>query len=228
MLKISTDAAGKPRYYSDAAFTAELPNGVVFKNTVQPAKITVNKDNQADEPLPGTVFAVVKVKDSTPLSEEQINDLIKNHSANYMKGEIKADGSRVFENLPIYQNGDLVYDNSKPVGSSDQWFDGANYLNGDPVSQTYMVFEYSPVNGYNRSYTTKFVTFPHEDALEITFDYTNVAVVDPMSGGSGMQIFLSVGFGIFGTALLMAAAYCVSVRKRRARYKAAHGRRFKK
>ena len=227
-LKISTDAAGKPRYYSDAAFTAELPNGVVFKNTVQPAKITVNKDNQADEPLPGTVFAVVKVKDSTPLSEEQINDLIKNHSANYMKGEIKADGSRVFENLPIYQNGDLVYDNSKPVGSSDQWFDGANYLNGDPVSQTYMVFEYSPVNGYNRSYTTKFVTFPHEDALEITFDYTNVAVVDPMSGGSGMQIFLSVGFGIFGTALLMAAAYCVSVRKRRARYKAAHGRRFKK
>lgn len=227
-LKISTDAAGKPRYYSDAAFTAELPNGVVFKNTVQPAKITVNKDNQADEPLPGTVFAVVKVKDSTPLSEEQINDLIKNHSANYMKGEIQADGSRVFQNLPIYQNGDLVYDNSKPVGSSDQWFDGANYLNGDPVSQTYMVFEYSPVNGYNRSYTTKFVTFPHEDALEITFDYTNVAVVDPMSGGSGMQIFLSVGFGIFGTALLMAAAYCVSVRKRRARYKAAHGRRFKK
>lgn len=217
--------SGDPVYYSDAACTTQA--SAVFNNTTEHAKITVNKEDPAGDPIKDTVFAVVKVKDETPLSKEQINYLIQNDSAYYTTGNTKADGTVEFADLPVFQNGDWVFDNTAAVGSPNRWLEGDNYYNGVVTNQTYLVFEYSPTNGYNTNNTTKFVTFPYESNYSVTFDYTNVAVIDPASGGSGMQLFLIIGFGVFGTGLLMAAAYVLYDRRVRAARRARHGKRFK-
>lgn len=214
------------KFYTNSNFTTETTD-VTFKNTVQKAKITIMKDNEQDQPLQGTVFAVVKVKDETPITPEQIDYLIQNDSAYFLTDTTLADGSIEFNDLPIYQNGDWVFDNSKPVGDSERWFESANYLQGTFTPQTYFVFEFSPTNGYNTNKTTKFVTFPYESNYSVTFDYTNVAVIDPASGGPGVRTFLFIGFGIFGSALLMAAGYVVYDRRARAKRKSRHGRRYK-
>ena len=214
------------KFYTNSNFTTETTD-VTFKNTVQKAKITIMKDNEQNQPLQGTVFAVVKVKDETPITPEQIDYLIQNDSAYFLTGTTLEDGSLEFNDLPIYQNGDWVFDNSKPVGDSERWFESANYLQGTFTPQTYFVFEFSPTNGYNTNNTTKFVTFPYESNYSVTFDYTNVAVIDPASGGPGVRTFLFIGFGIFGSALLMAAGYVVYDRRARAKRKSRHGRRYK-
>ena len=217
--------SGDPVYYSDAACTTQA--SAVFNNTTEHAKITVNKQDPAGDPIKDTVFAVVKVKDETPLSKEQINYLIQNDSAYFTTGNTKADGTVEFADLPVFQNGDWVFDNTAAVGAPNRWLEGDNYYNGVVTNQTYLVFEFSPTNGYNTNNTTKFVTFPYESNYSVTFDYTNVAVIDPASGGTGMQLFLIIGFGVFGTGLLMAAAYVLYDRRVRAARRARHGKRFK-
>lgn len=235
-LQISTTAQGKPRFYSDSAFTDEML-GIAFENNVQPAKIVVTKIDQAGNRVEDTKFAVVKVSEEiTPetLPENYIdiiNGLIDNNvglnvgiTATQTEGEAAGKAAIIFDNLPIYQNGDNVFD-----FADNEWSSNVdNYKNGTATPQTYMVFEYSPANGFNTNRTLKFVTFPYEGNYSITFDYTDAAVMMPVSAGSGTTFFLVLGFGIFGTSMLMAAAYCVLVRtgKRKTR-KAAHGRRYK-
>ena len=211
--------SGDPQYYSDEACTAQITS-VEFKNTTEHASISINKSDDTGNPLGGNVFAVVKVKDSTPLSKDQINNLIKNDSAKYVKGTTLNDGTLYFGDLPIYQNGDQVYDNG-----TSQWVSGTDYMNGTHTPQTYMVFEYSPKNGYNTNNTVKFVTFPYEDQYNVTFDYVNLAVINPASGFGGTARFFIVGLGILGTAALLAMAY-VFFKKRRvkATYAPRHGR----
>ncbi|MBQ6412544.1 MAG: fibro-slime domain-containing protein [Ruminococcus sp.] len=213
------EISGTPKYYSDEACTAKITS-VEFKNTTEHASISINKSDDTGNPLGGNVFAVVKVKDSTPLSKDQINNLIKNDSAKYVKGTTLNDGSLYFGDLPIYQNGDQVYDNG-----TSQWVSGTDYMDGNHTPQTYMVFEYSPKNGYNTNNTVKFVTFPYEDQYNVTFDYVNLAVLNPASGFGGTARFFIVGLGILGTAALLAMAY-VFFKKRRvkATYAPRHGR----
>ena len=88
-----------------------------------------------------------------------------------------------------------------------------------------MVFEYSPSNGYNTNKTVKFVTFPYQNKYDVTFDYTNVAVLMPVSSGSGMSLFLTLGFGILGTGLMMAMAYVLYQKRYRADRSFRHGRK---
>ena len=214
-LKIS----GNPKYYSDEACTAEITS-VEFKNTTEHASISINKSDDTGNPLGGNVFAVVKVKNSTPLSKDQINNLIKNDSAKYVQGTTQNDGTLYFGGLPIYQNGDQVYDNE-----TSQWISGTDYMDGTHTPQTYMVFEYSPKNGYNTNNTVKFVTFPYEDQYNVTFDYVNLAVINPASGFGGTMRFIFIGLSVLGTAALLAMAY-VFYKKRRvkATYAPRHGR----
>ena len=97
--------SGDPKYYSNEACTNEL-NSAVFNNTTEHAQITVNKADPVGSPIKDTVFAVVKVMDETPLSPEQINFLIQNDSEYFLTDTTQADGSVVFGNLPVFQNGD--------------------------------------------------------------------------------------------------------------------------
>ena len=182
----------------------------------------MKKKANNEDPLNDTVFAVVKVKDETPLSKAQINDLINNYSTSYSRGATQTDGTVLFDDLPIYQNGDNVYDHE-----SSQWVGGSNYFEGVVAPQTYMVFEYSPKNGYNTNNTVKYVTFPYESKYNVTFDYVNVAVVTPQSGFGGTLRFILIGFGILGTAALLAMAYVIYDKRCRAarRYMPRHGRK---
>ncbi|MEE3492594.1 MAG: hypothetical protein VZQ45_06315 [Ruminococcus sp.] len=210
--------SGTPQYYSDEACTT--PVTAVFRNTTEHAKITIKKTTDKGS-AEGNVFAVVKVKDSTPLSKDQINALIENDSAKYVQGTTLSDGSLEFDNLPIYQNGDQVYDNA-----TSQWVNGTNYMSGIHTPQTYMVFEYSAKNGYNTNNTVKFVTFPYEGQYSVTFDYVNLAVINPASGFGGTMRFFVIGLSVLGTAALLAMAY-VFFKKRRvkASYAPRHGRK---
>lgn len=214
------EISGDPKYYSDEACTAQITS-VEFKNTTEHASISINKSDDTGNPLGGNVFAVVKVKDSTPLSKDQINNLIKNDSAKYVQGTTLNDGTLYFGDLPIYQNGDQVYDNG-----TSQWVNGTDYMDGTHTPQTYMVFEYSPKNGYNTNNTVKFVTFPYEDQYNVTFDYVNLAVINPASGFGGTMRFIVIGLSVLGTAALLAMAY-VFFKKRRvkATYAPRHGRK---
>lgn len=210
--------SGTPQYYSDEACTT--PVTAVFRNTTEHAKITIKKTTDKGS-AEGNVFAVVKVKDSTPLSKDQINALIENDSAKYVQGTTLSDGSLEFNNLPIYQNGDQVYDNA-----TSQWVNGTNYMSGIHTPQTYMVFEYSAKNGYNTNNTVKFVTFPYEGQYSVTFDYVNLAVINPASGFGGTMRFIVIGLSVLGTAALLAMAY-VFFKKRRVKayYAPQHGRK---
>ena len=212
--------SGTPLYYSDENCTQTT--AAEFKNTTEHASITVKKKANNEDPLNDTVFAVVKVKDETPLSKAQINDLINNYSTSYSRGATQTDGTVLFDDLPIYQNGDNVYDHE-----SSQWVGGSNYFEGVVAPQTYMVFEYSPKNGYNTNNTVKYVTFPYESKYNVTFDYVNVAVVTPQSGFGGTLRFILIGFGILGTAALLAMAYVIYDKRCRAarRYMPRHGRK---
>ena len=84
---------------------------------------------------------------------------------------------------------------------------------------------YSPKNGYNTNNTVKFVTFPYEDQYNVTFDYVNLAVINPASGFGGTMRFFVIGLSVLGTAALLAMAY-VFYKKRRvkATYAPRHGR----
>ena len=212
--------SGDPQYYSDENCTQTT--AAEFKNTTEHASITVKKKANTEDPLNDTVFAVVKVKDETPLSKAQINDLINNYSTSYSRGATQTDGTVLFDDLPIYQNGDNVYDHE-----SSQWVGGSNYFEGVVAPQTYMVLEYSPKNGYNTNNTVKYVTFPYESKYNVTFDYVNVAVVTPQSGFGGTLRFILIGFGILGTAALLAMAYVIYDKRCRAarRYMPRHGRK---
>ncbi len=213
------------KFYTNSNFTTETTD-VTFKNTVQYGEIVVNKDDQAGDPVYDTEFAVIKVaaEDKLP-TEAQLNALLAMDENDLIIKPTTAKSGKAqayFENLPIYQNGDPIYN-----VESGTWVNSANYLQGTFTPQTYLVFEYSPTDGYNTNKTTKLVTFPYESQYAVTFDYTNVAVIDPASGGPGVRTFLFIGFGIFGSALLMAAGYIVYDRRARAKRKSRHGRRYK-
>ena len=205
-------------YYSDEACHDEITP--TFTNTTQHAAITIQKTNDNGGSPAGNVFAVVKVKNNHQLSKDQINNLIKNDSSKYVRGYTLDDGSLYFGDLPIYQNGDQVYDND-----TKQWVSGTDYMSGTHTPQTYMVFEYSAKNGYNTNNTVKFVTFPYQGQYSVTFDYVNLAVLNPASGFGGTARFFVVGLGVLGTAALLAMAY-VFFKKRRvkATYAPRHGR----
>ena len=205
-------------YYSDEACHDEITP--TFTNTTQHAAITIQKTNDNGGSPAGNVFAVVKVKNNHQLSKDQINNLIKNDSSKYVRGYTLDDGSLYFGDLPIYQNGDQVYDND-----TSQWVNGTSYIDGTHTPQTYMVFEYSAKNGYNTNNTVKFVTFPYEGQYSVTFDYVNLAVINPASGFGGTMRFFVVGLGVLGTAALLSMAY-VFFKKRRvkATYAPRHGR----
>lgn len=205
-------------YYSDEACHDEITP--TFTNTTQHAAITIQKTNDNGGSPAGNVFAVVKVKNNHQLSKDQINNLIKNDSSKYVRGYTLGDGSLYFGDLPIYQNGDQVYDND-----TSQWVNGTSYIDGTHTPQTYMVFEYSAKNGYNTNNTVKFVTFPYEGQYSVTFDYVNLAVINPASGFGGTMRFFVVGLGVLGTAALLSMAY-VFFKKRRvkATYAPRHGR----
>ena len=132
-----------------------------------------------------------------------------------------SDGSLYFGDLPIYQNGDQVYDNA-----TSQWVNGDDYMSGIHTPQTYMVFEYSAKNGYNTNNTVKFVTFPYEGQYSVTFDYVNLSVINPASGFGGTMRFFVIGLSVLGTAALLAMAY-VFFKKRRVKayYAPRHGRK---
>lgn len=201
-------------FFSDANFTDSIWPAPSFSNTTRHASIQINKNDQAGNPLEDTQFAVIKVKSEKNLTVDQINALITANQ-NLLKGSTtkpagQDTASVLFENLPVYQNGDKIYNQE-----NGRWEDGQNYMNGISVPQTYLVFEYSAKNGYNTDKTTRFVTFPHEGKYKITFDYTNVAVVMPQSSGGGMHIFFVVGLGIMGTGALIAAAYYANGKLRR-------------
>lgn len=213
------------KFYTNSNFTTETTD-VTFKNTVQYGEIVVNKDDQAGDPVYNTEFAVIKVaaEDKLP-TEAQLNALLAMEEPDLIILPTTAKSGKAqayFENLPIYQNGDDVYD-----VETGTWNIGDNYLDGTFTPQTYLVFEYSPTDGYNTNKTTKLVTFPYESQYAVTFDYTNVAVIDPASGGPGVRTILFIGFGVFGSALLMAAGYVVYDRRARAKRKSRHGRRYK-
>ena len=63
--------------------------------------------------------------------------------------------------------------------------------------------------------------------IKIVWADGSESVIDPASGGPGVRTFLFIGFGIFGSALLMAAGYVVYDRRARAKRKSRHGRRYK-
>lgn len=205
-------------YYSDEACHDEITP--TFTNTTQHAAITIQKSDDKGDPLGGNVFAVVKVKNNHQLSKDQINNLIKNDSSKYVRGYTLDNGTLYFGDLPIYQNGDQVYDND-----TSQWVNGTSYIDGTHTPQTYMVFEYSAKNGYNTNNTVKFVTFPYEGQYSVTFDYVNLAVLNPASGFGGTMRFFVIGLSVLGTAALLAMAY-VFFKKRRvkATYAPRHGR----
>ncbi len=200
------------KFYKNAEFGATTT--AAFYNNIPPAKITINKFVKTGEdtqnPLPDVQFALIKVKSETALSETQINEIISSQTTNMHKGTTNNSGTILFDKLPLYQNGDKIYDQA-----TSRWVDGANYINGTSVRQTYLVFEYSAANGYNTTYTTKYVTFPYEGQNEITFDYENVAVVTPHTSGSGMKLFTVVGLGVLGTGALASAAYFMLRRRKR-------------
>ena len=213
------------KFYTNSNFTTETAD-VTFKNTVKYGEIIVNKDDQAGDPVYNTEFAVIKVaaEDKLP-TEDQLNALLAMEEPDLIIKPTAANSNKAqayFENLPIYQNGDDVYD-----VETGTWNIGDNYLDGTFTPQTYLVFEYSPTDGYNTNKTTKLVTFPYESQYAVTFDYTNVAVIDPASGGPGVRTILFIGFGVFGSALLMAAGYVVYDRRARAKRKSRYGRRYK-
>lgn len=230
-LKIDRSGEGAPAFYDDAYMPLDE---VIFDNSVYPGIINIIKSDRSGNPVPGVEFGVVKVKNSDQPANywERINALLasdkvikgktQNGDLYLSNGDTLTGVSYVaFDNLPIYQNGDQVYNMA-----TGQWENGSNYATGNMVTQTYMVFEYSPKNGFNTNKMVKFVTFPYESSYEVTFDYVNAEVISPKSG-SFTQVFVPVGAGVLGGSLLLAGAYVLYNKKSRAKRKVRHGRRFK-
>ncbi len=225
-------------YYVDEACNDYAGDATdVFFDNYSPAKIIINKADGNGNPVNETNFAVVKVdRDYTNnLPEdyvERLNEIIDDYdgtSTDTMLGETTTNGKLEFANLPIWQNGDLMFS----FDFSDNWVYGSTFgVDGGYDNQTYMVFEYSPKNGYNSNQTVHFVTFPYgQDGLhEVTYDYVNAPVMMPDSSGSGMRTFLTLGIGILGSAAMMAMAYVLYNKRcqvRRRVGKPARGRHFK-
>lgn len=233
-------------YYTNDSFSGDSVTSVTFRNTTEKALITVNKSDQSNSTTntDGTKFALVKVK-SANLSEDQIENIIKNDSDKITVQTI-TNGSAVFSDLPIYRNGDSIYD---PASSS--WVVSENYLNGTSTTQIYCIFEYSPAGGYSVNNTVNYVTFPlnteyvstapdgyteNDDGYYVNddgnykysteFSYVDGLIVSPNASGSGMNMFLIIGLGILGTGVPAVVGYMLYDRnqrkKRRARYNARH------
>ncbi|MGN0502124.1 MAG: Spy0128 family protein, partial [Ruminococcus sp.] len=242
-LEINSDTVA---YYTNDSFSGNSVKSVTFSNTTEKASITVNKTDQSNSTTntDGTKFALVKVK-SANLTEDQINDIVKNDSDKITVQTI-TNGSTVFRNLPIYRNGEQIYD-----PSSSSWVASDNYINGTSTTQIYCIFEYSPAGGYSVNNTVNYITFPvnseyvtttpggyteNDDGYYIDdegnykysteFSYVDGLLLMPDASGSGMNMFLIIGLGILGTGVPAVAGYMLYDRnqrkKRRARYIARH------
>lgn len=229
-------------YYKNNDFTGTPATSVTFSNTTAKASITVNKTDQSNSTTntDGTQFALVKVK-SANLTESQIKNIAANDSDKITVQTI-TNGSAVFSDLPIYQNGGKIFDSA-----SNSWVNSDNYINGTSTTQIYCIFEYSPADGYSINNTVNYVTFPLNSEYVSTapdgytangngyyvnkygnykysteFSYVDGLLMMPNASGGGMNMFLFVGLAILGTGAFAVTGYMLYDRNRRRKRRARH------
>lgn len=216
---INADANSKDGY-----FTNDVTSAPIFENTINKAKLTVNKGSQAGNNISGTTFALIKVSEENVFDSSDLSSVIAdigNDKSRATLGVTDNNGNVVFDKLLVYQNGSGYYtkENGSVVykNSSDN-----NYVDGKYEKQVYCLFEYQPAAGYNPTGVIQYYTFPINDngtyKFDVTASYVNGAVVMPNASGSGMNIFFVIGFIILGfgtTVVLSYIAYDNVQRKKR-------------
>lgn len=193
-------------------------NTAKFENTTTKGKITVNKQNQSGDKLDQTVFGLVKVSSKDILADSDITAII-NADQHIIKATTDTSGVASFENLVIFKDGQGEFVKN---GNAAAWSTTSDdYISGSDSKQTYCLFEYSPKTGYNPSYVKYYITLPQEGEYDVTCGYVDGAVTMPDASGSGMNLFIILGIGIIGTAVLLCGTYLIydakQKKKRRAR-----------
>ena len=240
------------KYYSDENFT-EAINGITFANTIEKAKITVNKTNPKGNSngTDGTEFAVIRVNKAEGITNADVktimsDDTLKNQVV--VQTGATSGGKLEFTDLSVYQDSSKkMYDVVNKTAIT-----GDNYLTGKSTPQVYCVVEYKATSGYNLNSTPYYVTFPlkaDDNALkagyykdsngyvrvkdtdayvfEQKFDYTNYPVVVPNASGEGVNSFITIGIMIIAGAAALTAAYfgCGYINRKRRRARATARRR---
>ena len=160
------------KYYSDENFTSKI-DGITFANTIEKAKITINKINPQGNSngTDGTEFAVIRVNKAEGITNADVKKIM---SDNTLKNQVVAQtgatsgGKLEFDNLPVYQDSSKeMYDVVNKTAIT-----GDNYLTGKSTPQVYCVVEYKATSGYNLNSTPYYVTFPIKaDGKELESGY---------------------------------------------------------
>lgn len=175
--------------------TNEIQASQVVFNNYHKGSVTVVKKNQADNKLPNAEFTLYRVNSDGDTNFADVVNSLKTGA----NGEVK------FDNLAIFK------DNNS--SNTPQW---------------YAIKETKAPDGYNVNNTVTYFTLPVTDDsdnphYDITYTYTDGAVVMPNTSGNGAVVWYLIGFGIVGTGAMLALAYFmydnVQRKKRRARYR---------
>lgn len=235
------------KYYSDENFTKAI-DGITFVNTVEKAKITINKKNPQNNSngTDGTEFALIRVSKADGITNADVKKIMSDDA---LKAQVvvqtgaTSGGKLEFTDLPVYQDSSKkMYDAASKTAMA-----GDNYLTGKSTPQIYCVVEYKATSGYNLNCTPYYVSFPlkadgkeleegyYKDSagyvrvndtnayvFEQKFDYTNYPVVVPNASGEGVNSFITIGIMIIaGAAVLMVAYFgCGYVNRKRRRARA--------
>ena len=179
-----------------------------FANETIKGSVTVEKVDQSNTKVQNAEFAIYKTTGNGGTVGEIVGTAKKTG----------ADGKALFENLDIYESG---YDNQS---------------SSEPKYQWYVLKETKPAPGYTPNDTLTYFTLPAKDLdgnvlldennkpyYDVTYTYTDGAVVMPQASGNGVNMFLVTGVAVLGVALLLTAMYFVydknQRRKRRQRAK---------
>lgn len=196
----TTPITAEAKYYKTLADAVsgknEIQESQVEFNNYHKGSVTVIKESQGKVKLKGAEFTLYKVNSN---GDTKLTDVVDKLTTGN-NGEVK------FKDLDIFKD--------KNSSASLQW---------------YAIKETKAPDGYNVNNTVTYFTLPVADDAgnqhyDITYTYTDGAVVMPLTSGNGSAAWRLIGLGIIGTGALLSFAYFmynnVQCKKRRARCRA--------
>lgn len=197
---LATPITAEAKYYKTLADAVsgknEIQESQVEFNNYHKGSVTVIKESQGKVKLKDAEFTLYRVNRD---GDTTLADAVKTLKTD-KNGEVK------FENLAIFKNN-----------------------NSSTPPQWYAIKETKAPDGYNVNNTVTYFTLPVMDDsgdphYDITYTYTDGAVIMPNTSGNGTAAWHLIGLGIVGTGTLLAFAYFmytnVQRKKRRARCRA--------
>lgn len=193
----TTPITAEAKYYKTLADAVsgknEIQESQVEFNNYHKGSVTVIKESQGKVKLKGAEFTLYKVNSDGDTKLTDVVDKLTTGS----NGEVK------FKDLDIFKD--------KNSSTSPQW---------------YAIKETKAPNGYNVNNTVTYFTLPVADDAgnqhyDITYTYTDGAVIMPNTSGNGTAFWFILGTGIIGTGAMLSFAYFMynnaQRKKRRAR-----------